>query len=179
MGMVSPPLRHVFDQFLTPDTRVLIPGAGRAYEAIYLHRAGHPNVWVCDWADEAFAHLRRQVPDFPVDRLLVTDFFELTGTWDLVVEQTFLSALLPAQRPAYVRQVHRLLSDNGHLTGVLFNAPFPHDGPPFGATPEEYAELFEPAFHLEQWHTATDSIAPRRGRELFVRLRKKTPTNFI
>jgi len=174
IGYVSTPLRHVFDKITDKAIHILIPGAGRAHEAIYLHQQGFHNVWVCDWAPEAFAFLRKQAPDFPESNLLIEDFFQLTGQFDLIVEQTFLSALPPAMRPQYVRKVWELQADHGYLIGVLFNEEFSHSGPPYGGNRATYERLFRPYFHLEEWHVATDSIAPRQGRELFLRFRKKS-----
>lgn len=173
IGHVSTPLRHVFDHLDDKALRILIPGAGRAHEALYLHRHGFHNVWVCDWAPRAFSFLRKQAPDFPESHLLAKDFFQLDGTFDLLVEQTFLSALPPVLRPEYVQKVWELLARDGYLTGVLFNEKFERDGPPFGGTQKGYESLFQPYFHLEEWHLAHDSISPRQGRELFLRFRKK------
>lgn len=173
IGYVSTPLRHVFDQITNKDLRLLIPGAGRAHEAIYLHQNGFKNVWVCDWAPEAFTFLRREAPDFPLSHMMVCDFFQLDGIFDLVVEQTFFSALTPALRPQYVRKTWELLANDGYLIGVLFNEEFERSGPPYGGNRRLYEDLFRPYFHLEEWHVAQDSIAPRQGRELFMRFRKK------
>lgn len=173
IGHVSTPLRNLFDHLTNKQVPLLIPGAGRAHEAIYLHQQGFTNVWVCDWAPEAFAFLRKQAPDFPADQLLVQDFFALSGSYELIVEQTFLSALPPALRPRYVRKMWELLTDDGYVAGVLFNEEFEHSGPPYGGTKATYEDLFRPYFHLEEWHEAGDSITPRRGRELFLRFRKK------
>ena len=113
MGRVSPALRHYLDQHTTPDTRILIPGAGRAYEAVYLHQQGYTLVYVCDWADTAFGWLRQQAPDFPEAQLLVSDFFALKLEVDLVLEQTFFCAIDPALRSRYAQQVHQLLAEGG------------------------------------------------------------------
>lgn len=173
IGRISTPLQHLFEQLTDPDIRLLIPGAGRAHEAIYLHRKGFRQVWVCDWAPEAFSFLRKQAPDFPEDHLIVRDFFSLQDTFDILIEQTFFSALPPGRRPDYVQKAWQLLRPNGYLAGLLFNEQFDRPGPPFGGSRAEYEALFQRHFYLEEWHVATDSIAPRSGRELFLRLRKK------
>ncbi len=174
---ITPPLRAYFDQ-LDPGVqpRILIPGAGRAYEAEYLHRAGFQNVYVTDFAPEPLAALAARVPDFPPDHLLRGDFFALTAppSYDLIVEQTFFCALDPALRPAHARQCAALLRPGGTLAGLLFDTDFgPKTEPPFGGTKEEYREYFAPYFEFRHFETATNSLPPRRGRELFICLKKK------
>src|SRR5688572_13737349 len=89
LGKVSPPLQAYFDQLSNKDLRILIPGAGNSYEAEYLHRAGFRNVYVADFARLPLENLQMRVPDFPESHLLHTDFFELSETFDLIIEQTF------------------------------------------------------------------------------------------
>ncbi len=172
IGYASPPLIHYAEQ-LPKDTRILIPGAGRAYEAIHLHRAGYTDVYLCDWAEPAFAYLREHAPDFPEAHRLVQDFFQLEPAYDLLLEQTFFCALHPSQRPDYVRKAHELLYPGGRLAGVLFAQPFPFEGPPYGGTAEEYRQLFEPLFSIHQLEIAQASIKPRAGRELFIELERR------
>jgi SAM-dependent methyltransferase len=176
-GAVTPPLREYFVQLGPPDgRRILIPGAGRAYEAEYLHTVGYTNVFVADVAEEPLHDLQQRVPTFPVGHLLLQDFFELLPTppYDMIVEQTFFCALDPSLRPTYARQCAQLLRPGGTLVGLLFATTFSQPGPPFGGTQEEYRLYFEPYFDFIHFAEATNSIPPRRGRELFMCLRKKT-----
>ena len=175
-GAITPPLREYFAQLGPPDARrMLIPGAGNAYEAEYLHSAGWPNVWVADLAPAPLEALRRRVPGFPADHLLLTDFFALqpAPAFDLLVEQTFFCALDPALRPAYARQAARLLRPGGTLMGLLFDTEFAKAGPPFGGSRAEYEAYFAPYFDFRHFETATNSIKPRQGKELFICLKRK------
>lgn len=178
-GRITPPLQEYFVQLGPPDARrILIPGAGRAYEAEYLHRQGWPNVWVADLAPEPLHDLQQRVPDFPTEHLLLADFFQLepVPAFDLLVEQTFFCALDPALRPAYARQCAHLLRPGGTLMGLLFDTEFSQPGPPFGGSRAEYRPYFEPYFEFRHFDTATNSLAPRQGRELFICLKKKEHT---
>ena len=172
----TPPLRAYFDQLaVAPQPRILIPGAGRAYEAEYLHRLGFEQVFVVDIAPEALQALAARVPDFPAAHLLLANFFALPNAqpFDLIVEQTFFCALNPALRPAYARQCAALLRPGGTLMGLLFNTDFgPVQEPPFGGSKEEYREYFAPYFTFRHFETATNSLLPRQGRELFICLKK-------
>ncbi|GAB2767946.1 hypothetical protein HNQ93_000096 [Hymenobacter luteus] len=175
-GGITPPLRDYFAQLGPPDARrILIPGAGRAYEAEYLHRQGWPNVWVADVATAPLQSLHQRVPDFPPQHLLQQDFFRLAPTpaYDLIVEQTFFCALDPGLRPAYAQQCAHLLQPGGTLMGLLFDTEFSQPGPPFGGSREEYREYFAPYFDFVHFDAATNSLPPRRGRELFMCLRKR------
>lgn len=175
-GRITPPLRNYFNRIGKSDgRRILIPGAGRGYEAEFLHRAGWPQVLVADLAPAALQALQARVPDFPAAHLLLTDFFALEPSppFDLIVEQTFFCALDPVLRPAYARQCARLLRPGGTLTGLLFDTEFSQPGPPFGGSREEYRAYFEPYFNFVQFDTAPDSLPPRQGRELFICLERK------
>ncbi len=173
IGYSSPPLLHYLQQLEDRDTRILIPGAGHAYEAVWLHQQGFRRVYVCDWAPSAFEYLDAKAPDFPQLHKWAKDFFALDAKVDLILEQTFFCALPPERREDYAQKAADLLTEEGRLAGLLFAQPFEHEGPPFGGTEEEYRRLFATNFELLQMHTAPDSIAPRAGRELFFELRPK------
>lgn len=164
---VSPPLKRYVDELPDKQRRILIPGAGRAYEAIYLHRQSFGEVFVCDWAESAFETLRREAPDFPAEHLLVGDFFALDLAVDLMLEQTFFCAIDPELRAGYARKAAELLVPGGRLAGLLFASHFPFAGPPFGGTRDEYIDCFAPYFDILHLDIAPDSIAPRQGNELF------------
>lgn len=173
IGELSLPLRFIMDEVAGPEMKILIPGAGRAYEAVYLHQKGFPNVYVCDWAPSAFEHLRRAAPDFPEEHLITGDFFQLEEEFDLMLEQAFFCALPPDMRPLYARKTAGLLRPNGLLAGVLFGVVFPFEGPPFGGSLPEYEGLFQPYFDREKMEICQSSIPPRAGSEIEIRLRKK------
>src|SRR5690606_16518274 len=173
IGHISPPLKSYFDSLTNRDLKILIPGAGKAHEAMYLHEKGFKNVFVCDWAKEAFSDLNINQPDFPESHLLVSDFFTLNGQYDLIIEQTFFCAIHSHQRPQYVDKAASLLNDGGQLVGLLFASHFSKPGPPFGGTKSEYIKLFELSFDIIELDASQNSISPRLGNELFFRMKKK------
>jgi SAM-dependent methyltransferase len=177
VGAITTPLLDYFSQLGPPDDRrILIPGAGRGYEAEYLHKQGFANVVVADLAPEALEALRERVPSFPKEHLVQADFFTLPAEppYDLIVEQTFFCALPRALRPEYARQCAHLLRPGGKLVGLLFETDFGASAePPFGGTRNEYRMYFEPYFEFIHFDTAFNSIRPRQGRELFICLQKK------
>ena len=177
IGEPSPALIRYFERLPSKQLRILIPGAGRAYEAQWLYQKGFTEVYVCDWADEAFDHLRQHCPDFPEAHLIVDDFFHLSGPYDRIVEQTFFCALPPARRTDYVTQCANLLRPGGRLAGLLFAHPFPFEGPPFGAEEATYRSLFEPELQILEMAISPHSIAPRLGNELFFECEKASTSD--
>lgn len=168
IGYVSTPLKEYVDQLKDKDIKILIPGAGYGYEAIYLHEQGFKNVFVLDIARQPLKRIKQNCPQFPENHLLEADFFDSEpGQFDLILEQTFFCALDPKLRPKYVRRMHDLLVDGGKLTGLFFDFPLTEQGPPFGGSIDEYGELFTPYFKIRTLERSYNSIPPRMGMELF------------
>lgn len=172
IGGIAPAIRQYLDQLQDPAMHLLIPGAGRGYEARYLFEKGFSNVWVCDWAPQAKRAFLQAHPNFPEAQFLVADFFSLDLQVDLILEQTFFCAILPAQRPSYVKKAHELLRPGGKIAGLLFAEPFPFEGPPFGGTKTAYLPLFEAYFFVARMDITDASIRPRAQRELFFEAEK-------
>ncbi len=170
LGEVSRPIKNYIDQINSKDLRILIPGAGHAYEAIYLLENGFTNVTVIDFAELPVANLMVKLNNFDQANyhLIQDDFFNHEGEYDLILEQTFFCALNPELRKNYVKHTHQLLAEKGKIVGLLFNREFPFVGPPFGGDEAEYRELFGLKFNIKIMETAHNSIEPRKGSELFV-----------
>ena len=173
IGYVSTPLKEYFDQLENKDIRVLVPGAGRAWEAEYLYKSGFRNTFVLDFSENAINEFRNRCPWFPVNQIIYQDFFKHNNTYDLIVEQTFFSSLHPSLRQDFAKQLSALMNNGGKFMGLLFNHKFNFNGPPFGGSQEEYEQLFEPYFDFEISETSNNSIKPRKDREIFILLRKK------
>lgn len=169
VGEVSRPLKEYIDQLSRKNLRILIPGCGNAYEAMYLLQQGFTDITVIDIAPTLTENLKRQLADFiPVPlKVLTGDFFTLEGTYDLILEQTFFCALPPTMRPDYVVKMKELLSPAGQLAGVLFNRDF-EGGPPFGGSIAEYEALFSPHFNALRLAPCYNSIEPRKNTEAFL-----------
>lgn len=172
IGYPSPPLVDYLRKNTSTTDRILIPGAGHAYEAVWLHQQGYTDVFVCDWAPSAFEILKQKAPDFPKEHLLVRDFFTLDLEVDLILEQTFFCAIAPKKRTNYVRQACQLLGTSGKLAGLLFTHPLERGGPPYGGHPDEYHSLFGKYFDILQLSPSPNSIKPRSGNEVFIEVRK-------
>ncbi len=173
IGYVSTPLKEYIDQLSDKKLKILIPGGGNSYEAEYLFENGFKNVFVIDFSNIPLENFSGRVPSFPKENLICKDFFELEERFDLILEQTFFCALDPRLREKYVSKMHDLLRANGKLVGLLFNIPLNEDRPPFGGHEREYRDLFEEKFAIDTMETAYNSISPRAGNELFIKMVRK------
>jgi thiopurine S-methyltransferase len=171
LGAVSPPLKTFIGQLTNKEILILIPGAGRSYEAEYLFLHGFTNVHVLDFVAEPLVELKNRCPQIPENQLHVGDFFDFSGKFDLIIEQTLFCALDPKLRPDYAKKCAELLKEGGVLAGLLFNRTF-ESGPPFGGNKEEYLSLFSPYFSKIQMEECYNSLPARAGSELFVLLGK-------
>ena len=173
IGKVSPPLKKYFDQLTDKSISILIPGCGNAYEAEYLLQNGFKNITLIDISPLPVEKLKHTLAIYLNKELTIIcdDFFTLTQPFDLIVEQTFFCAIDPSLRPAYVDKIHELLKTNAKWVGVLFNRTF-DGGPPFSGNIAEYHLLFKDKFEIKIMDECYNSIAARKGSELFVILQK-------
>jgi len=173
LGEISPPIKAYVDQLTNKNLKILIPGGGNSYEAEYLFHQGFTNVYVVDFSEIPLTNIKARIPNFPSDQLIQADFFSLEMKFDLILEQTFFSAIHPSLRKAYVQQMAALLKPHGKLVGLLFDDPLNTDKPPFGGSKEEYIALFNSHFNILQLEEAYNSHENRGWRELFFRMEVK------
>lgn len=174
IGYPSTPLKEYFDQIEDKTIRILIPGAGNAYEAEYLHQLGFTNVFVLDLAPSPLKAFANRNPTFPKAHLIEGNFFNHEGQYDLMMEQTFFCAIIPDLRKAYAKKANELLAVKGKLIGLLWSVKLNQDHPPYGGNKAEYHKYFDPFFDYIYFIEAHNSIAPRKGRELFLLAQKKS-----
>ncbi len=170
VGAPTTPLKEYIDTLEDKGIRILIPGCGNAYEAEYLHEQGFENVFVIDIAPLALEGFQKRVPQFPKDHLILGDFFEHQGEYDLILEQTFFCAIDPKLRSDYAKKMHELLNPKGKLAGVMFCFELTEQGPPFGGSVKEYEGYFGKLFKIASMKPCENSIKPRLGNELWVEL---------
>ena len=171
LGTISPPIKSYIDTLKDKNIRILIPGCGNSYEAEYLLEQNFTNITLIDIAPLLVENLKTKFKDNPNINIILGDFFEHQGEYDLIIEQTFFCALPPTMRQKYVWKMHRLLAKEGKITGLLFNRTF-ESSPPFGGSQEEYKMLFKDAFHFQKIEISKNSVTPRLGSELWIELQK-------
>lgn len=172
IGYASPPLTEFLKDYPNKQAAILIPGCGNAYEAQFLVEHGFENIQLIDIAPKAVEILRNRFQAKPQVKVLLDDFFEHHGQYDLILEQTFFCTTYPEHRKQHAAQYAALLKPGGYLVGVLFNAEQVHPGPPFLGSIAEYRSVFSPYFDLEILAPCNNSIKPRAGREAFIKFRK-------
>ena len=171
LGEVSPPIKAYFDKIEKKELKILIPGCGNGYEGRYLFNKGFKNVHLLDFASEPLETFFLNTPGFPKGNLHNEDFFRHKGGYDIIVEQTLFCAIDPKLRLEYAEHLKSLLRDGGKVIGLLFNRDFP-SGPPYGGDKNEYVGYFTPNFSKLKMDNCYNSIAPRKGSELFIQLDK-------
>lgn len=170
IGYPSTPIVDYIDQLEDKASKILVPGAGNAYEVEYLHESGFKNTYMLDISPLAIESFRKRLTAFPEDHMFNENFFDHKLKYDIIIEQTFFCALDPGLREDYVQKMYELLKPGGKLAGLLFNFPLTEDGPPFGGSLEEYQNLFHQKFNIKIMEPCYNSIAPRAGKELFILL---------
>lgn len=173
IGYPAPAIARYFEGEADKSARILIPGCGNAYEAEFLHQAGFTNVWVIDIAPSAIRSFLERFPKFPPAQAIAGDFFEHSGDYNYVIEQTFFCAIDPSIRPIYAEKMSKLIVPGGKLIGVVFDDPSLVNGPPFGGNAEDYKTFFAPFFYFDRYEKNKFSIPPRESKEYFMELRRK------
>lgn len=171
LGQASPPLTAFLQNWTHKEAEILIPGGGRSYEAIWAWENGFERLYSLDIAKAPQKALCAVYPE-RVNHILIENFFEHKGRYDLILEQTFFCALPPRLREAYVQKMYELLKPGARLTGVLFDFPLTEKGPPYGGSKAEYLDLFLPHFRIQHLERCYNSVPARQNKELFFQVIK-------
>lgn len=172
LNQVSPPIKEYSASIKDKSIAILIPGCGNAHEAEYLLKSHFAKVSVIDISPTLVAALKKKFVGKPI-KIILGDFFEHKGKYDLILEQTFFCAINPETRKQYVEKCFQLLKPHGKIAGVLFGKTFEKEGPPHGGSSAEYKKLFSKRFKLNRLEVCQNSIEPRQGSELFIEFEKK------
>jgi SAM-dependent methyltransferase len=171
----TPVLADILPQLKLPRSRILVVGAGRGHDAVYLAAQGHL-VTALDVSPEAEKRFREAYPNEKNVTYLVEDIFSLPakmhGAYDIVFEHTCFCAINPARRNELVKIWQRILSERGHLLGIFYIRP-EREGPPFGASEWEIQQRLKKSFDFLYWTRWKNSAADRTGQELVVYAQRK------
>ncbi|CAE6447736.1 unnamed protein product [Rhizoctonia solani] len=169
-GMPQPPLRQVFETPIWSDLgipksgRVLVPGCGRGYDAIYLASQGY-SVIGADISTTAISEAQKYLSSQPGAENIqvqyqVLDFFKsplLTKEpFDLVYDYTFFCAIPPELREHWGRRMAEIVKPGGYLITLMY--PIDPDrarngGPPFPVDFEAYSAVLN-----ESWDNLLNAI---------------------
>ena len=108
IGAVSPPIKTLIDTLEDKNISILIPGCGNCYEAEYLLQKSFTNITLIDIAPTLVENLKQKFEFNSNIKIILGDFFEHQGKYDLIIEQTFFCALPPIMRQQYVLKMNQL-----------------------------------------------------------------------
>lgn len=149
---------------LSPGARILIPGCGSAYEALFLAERGF-DVVAIDFSPAAVEAAQKQLGRFGSAAKLADFFaFDPGRPFDVIYERAFLCALPPKTWPGYPGRCAELLRAGGTIAGFWFFSDTPR-GPPFGTSEVALGALMHPHFEIIEDKAVEDSIEVFRGRE--------------
>lgn len=181
LGGPTPELVHLVKErnLFPPKSNILVPGAGRGFDAVELAKAGHA-AHVVEFAPAAFHQFLeltfQEKVEVPAFRL---DFFDLLSDggyhkqfYDAIFEYTFFCAIDPKLRKTYVDHAHGLLRPGGMFVGLFFPTSHDKEGPPYLVSEKEVRELFSPKFEVS-FEKPKHSVKPREGREFLGIFKKK------
>ncbi|MFN0205132.1 MAG: methyltransferase domain-containing protein [Planctomycetota bacterium] len=178
----APPLVEYFQRADAPKPpgRVLVPGAGRGHDALFLAKLGF-KVLAVDFAKHALDGIRRRRRDIwiPADqcKTLRSDILHLparlSGSFELIVEHTCFCAIDPKLRDGYVTMARQILVPGGMLIGLFYPFRAEAPGPPFPVSESEMRARFEPFFEILHFETPANSVEKRKGEERLIVMQKK------
>ena len=178
LGGPTPVFKRLASSARFTPGRMLVPGAGRGYDAREFSRHGF-HVTAVDFASNAISEMERLAEaDAPVD-ILQQDFFtfpnEYDGTFDYILEYVFFCAIDPKHRSDYANVVTRLLKPNGLFIDLAYPLDGRPGGPPFSLSEKELMGLFqERGFKLLSREKPEDSISRRKHAEALFIFQKST-----
>ncbi|OLQ14719.1 putative thiol methyltransferase 2 [Symbiodinium microadriaticum] len=153
-GEASPTLTEVLRMKSLGDCagkRALVPGCGRAYDAIALAEYGFDSVVAIDLAPTAVDAARdflkaSSSPAASKIEVACADFFkfELEPKADVIWDCTFLCALDPSVRTDWAKKMKALLNPSGTLLTCIFPICEKEGGPPFAMSVPLVRGLLEP-----------------------------------
>lgn len=178
LGKTTPALEAFFKDSQCPAKgRVLVPGAGRGWDAKAWSQRGHDTVAVdfSATAVDSLDSLTRQLPNFTA---LDLDLFELDptkhGKFDIIYEYRCFSSIHPGRRDEYFEVWQRMLKEDGLIIAFLYPLCFdnPMEGPPHSTSEGELMARIDGIFDLEAQIDITNSAEGREGLEKIWLLRK-------
>src|SRR5690625_7706495 len=104
---------HYIRTSISPDSRILLPGSGRGYEAGTAFREGFSHVYYNDISPYAVQEFRELFPDFPENQILLQDFYSIEEKFDYCLEQTSFCAQPPSRRSEYLYRIKEILHPDG------------------------------------------------------------------
>ncbi len=177
-GKVSPPLLEFFKHPSCPSSgRVLVPGAGRGYDATAWTKKGHETLAV-DFSQTAFQALTTLAEKTPKLSALNIDIFDLspksTEPVDIIYEYCCFNAIHPGRRDEYFEVWDKMLKPDGMIIAIFY--PLINStslsGPPHPTSEGELLARLDGVFEVTERIAPKKSLKDRVGKEEIWILRK-------
>lgn len=180
----SPALQEFFADKLCPKAKkgnVLIPAAGRGYDATAWVERGH-NVLAVDFSPTAVDALDSLSRKHKKLKALDLDLFELNPKdkkkggelFDIVYDYGCFSAIHPGRRDECIEVWYKMLQDDGVVLAFFY--PLSNDstmsGPPHATSEGELMARLDGIFDIVGKYTPTQSAPGREGLEQIWVLKK-------
>ncbi|EDQ86526.1 uncharacterized protein MONBRDRAFT_28218 [Monosiga brevicollis MX1] len=139
---------QVLKEGVLPKGRALVPGCGRAYAVVAFAQHGYTATGL-DLSETAVEEAQQVLEENRASlqgeaTVALGNFFETTGTFDVIYDYTFLCALHPDARAAWAQQHKKLLAPGGTLFTMIYPITEKTGGPPFQMSIELVQSLLEP-----------------------------------
>ena len=161
------------NQYLARHTvrgRALVPDCGRGHEVALAVKHGLDATGL-DIAPTGVAEARALYPHL-TERFVTGNLFDppeaMRGSFDVVLEHTYMSGLPPTLRADYRRGVDLTLRRGGLLIGVWFIDPGLNPGevgPPFPFSVANLTALFAEGYEIVEDYVPDVAFPGREGRE--------------
>jgi SAM-dependent methyltransferase len=171
-------MRIVKEKKIIKPGKLLILGSGYGYDAVEAAGAEF-NVTAVDFCRPANVFAKRLANYANVKVEFITaDFFDLgikfPSQFDAVYDYVTFCAIDPERRKKYARLVSTILKPGGIFIALWFPVEDREGGPPFAINIAHTEKLFTKYFKLLSSSVESDTIKPRKGREVLQIYRKES-----
>ena len=162
------------------NKKICIIGCGYSKDAIYLSK-NRNKVFAVDFASSPIEYLseikkQNNIEDlFPIKE----DIFNLSSKYnkffDIVIEYTCFCAISKNKRKDYVDVVSKILNKKAMFLALFFptkKRDKDSSGPPFYVNIDKVLPMFKEKFKIINLNFNPDSIKPRIGNEVFIKMQK-------
>lgn len=179
IGQAAPPLKTFLESpYTVPPGAIAVVGCGNGHDCMLFASKGF-SVTGIDFSPTAIQTTYQKFLNAGIAGksgfLLERDvfgLFEYGGYFDYVCDHNFFSSIDPSKRRTYARAMRDLLKPGGKLMALWWTSEQPN-GPPFGIAKDALYSLCGELFTFDIIFEPTNSVASRKGKELFTLMTRK------
>ena len=173
------PLLHWLKENSVKGEKICIPGCGNGYDALEFAANG-AQVWAVDFAEEPIYFLEKRAKEInQIVNTICGDLFALSNShsefFSMVWEYTCYCAIDPERRQDYRDLIYQILAKGGKFISLFFPILKQEEegGPAFGVNLGSTLEMFNEKFDILEINAKPNSIMPRIGNEVLVKMVKR------